>query len=40
MSNLLNEARDSRFVTEKWNIVSDETQIMVQETKSYLVQKY
>ena len=29
MSNLLNEARDSRFVTEKWNIVSDETQIMV-----------
>ena len=29
MPNLLNEARDSRFVTEKWNIVSDETQIMV-----------
>ena len=29
ISNLLNEARDSRFVKEKWNIVSDETQTMV-----------
>ena len=39
--NLLNEENDFKFVTRKWNVVSDNSkQILMQQTKLPMIQKF